>query len=323
MMSTSSERAAVHLERTIPAPPSQVYRAWLDPRLLARWMAPGASCTVTRAEVDERVGGHYRIWHANAGSDVGGFDCEIAELVPGQRIVFRWGFAGPDRRDGPVFDSVLTVMLREAPGGATALTLVHERLDDLAAALPQVAAKVESGWAFVLDELADLLAGDAAGPGRTPAADLSLPGALELLEHQLLARVGYTGLDGFPRVIPVSFLWRDDRVIICTAPTSPKVAALSARPRVALTIDTEQPPVRALFIRGVASIEVVDGVPGEYLAAAAKNPRTSPEERGQFERQVQSVYKQMARISVEPRWARYYDFTAGRLPEFLLKLTNR
>jgi Pyridoxamine 5'-phosphate oxidase len=156
-------------------------------------------------------------------------------------------------------------------------------------------------------------------PARRPAiADLGDPAAVELLEQQPLVRVGYTGPDGFPRVIPVGFLWRDGKVIICTAPTSPKVSALRARPQVALTIDTEQPPNRALFIRGVASIEVVDGVPDEYLAAA-KMPM-STEERDQFEKQVRSLYRQMARISIEPRWARYYDFTTGRMPQFLLEL---
>src|SRR5690606_34157688 len=48
--------AAVRLERLIPAPPREVYDAWLDPALLLRWMAPGFD--VTRAEVDARVGGH-------------------------------------------------------------------------------------------------------------------------------------------------------------------------------------------------------------------------------------------------------------------------
>ena len=158
----------------------------------------------------------------------------------------------------------------------------------------------------------------------SPIADLSLPGALDLLEHHSLARVAYNGPDGFPRVIPVGFLWRDGRVIFCTAPSSPKFSALRARPHVALTIDTEQPP-RALSIRGVASMEVVDGVPEEYLAAGTKNPPATSaeqEERDQFERQVRSVYKQMARISVEPRWARYFDFAGGRLPEFLRELTQ-
>ena len=32
------------------------------------------------------------------------------------------------------------------------------------------------------------------------------------------------------------------------------------------------------------------------------------------------MYKQMARITIQPQWARYYDFGAGRVPGFLLKL---
>jgi uncharacterized protein YndB with AHSA1/START domain len=147
---------AVRLERVIPAPPREVYRAWLDPKLLRRWMAPGGF-TVKRATVEARVGGHFRIWHADAGADVGGFECEIVELVPDERIVFRWGFVGPERTAGPVFDSRLTITFQAAGAGATLLTLVHERLDDLAAALPQVADKVEIGWALVLEKLAVLL----------------------------------------------------------------------------------------------------------------------------------------------------------------------
>lgn len=312
-MNMTGQRTAVRLERTIPASPARVYRSWLDPELLARWMAPG-TFAVTRAEVDERVGGHFRIWHADpSGIAIGGFECELAELVPGQRIVFRWGFVGPERQGGPVFDSRLTVSLREAPGGGTVLTLVHERLDDLAAALPDVAANVGPGWEDVLGQLADVMAQGAA------IADLADPGAVELLGREPLARMGYTGLDGFPRVIPIGFLWRGGRIIVCTAPISPKVRALSARPHVALTIDNDNAAAsKALLVRGVAAMDIVDGVPEEYLAASAKG---MPAERfHEFEAQVRSVYKQMTRISIEPRWARYYDFTAGRVPDFLRKL---
>jgi uncharacterized protein YndB with AHSA1/START domain len=310
----TGQPTAVRLERTIPASPGQVYRAWLDPELLTRWMAPG-SYAATRAEVDERVGGHYRIWHVDpGGTEVGGFDCELAELVPGQRIVFRWGFVGPQRRGGPAFDSRLTVTLREAPGGGTVLTLVHEQLDDLAAALPEVAQNVGSGWEDVLRQLADVLRRVGAA-----IADLSDPGAMDLLERQPLARLGYAGPDGFPRVIPIGFLWRGGRIIVCTATIAPKVSALSARPHVALTIDNDNAAAsKALCVRGVASIDIVDGVPQEYLAATAKG--IPADQHGQFEAQVRSVYKQMARISIEPRWARYYDFTAGRVPDFLHKL---
>jgi uncharacterized protein YndB with AHSA1/START domain len=146
---------AVRLERSIPAPPAKVYRAWLDPDLLRRWLAPGG-LEVTRAEVDERVGGRFRIWQADAGTDVGGFECELLELVPDERIVYRWGFVGPQRTDAPTYDSLLTVTLRGTPEGTT-LTLVHERLDDLAAAMPQVADGVAPGWASALDKLTRLL----------------------------------------------------------------------------------------------------------------------------------------------------------------------
>ena len=76
-----------------------------------------------------------------------------------KRIAWRWGFAGPERETGPVYDSLLTVTLRDAPGGGTVLTLVHERLDDLAAALPQVAEMVGPGWGDVLAKLAVILNG--------------------------------------------------------------------------------------------------------------------------------------------------------------------
>ena len=152
----------IRIERTIPASPSEVYRAWLDPDLVRRWMAPG-SFAATQVEIDARVGGHYRIWHSDSGAAAGGFESELLELVPDERIVLRWGFAGPDRASGPVFDSLLTITLAEQASG-TALTLVHERLDDLAAAMPHVAQNVEAGWVDVLGQLTLLLAPSATPP---------------------------------------------------------------------------------------------------------------------------------------------------------------
>jgi uncharacterized protein YndB with AHSA1/START domain len=149
----SSPQPVVRLQRVIPAPPDKVYRAWLEPDLLRIWLAPG-ELRVTRVEIDERVGGHYRVWHGTSDGDVGGFECEILELVPNKRIVFRWGFVGPDRVGGPRYDSLLTITFDQAPDGATALTLVHERLDELQAAAPGVAENVGPGWDMVLDKLA-------------------------------------------------------------------------------------------------------------------------------------------------------------------------
>jgi len=153
------------------------------------------------------------------------------------------------------------------------------------------------------------------------ARELGHPDAQKLLSGSL-ARLAYNGHDGFPRVIPVGFYWTGERIVVCTAPTSPKVRALSSRPEVALTIDTGTTPeeAKALLVHGLATLETVDGVPEEYIAAATKSFEGS--ELAEFERNVRSVYEQMVRISIEPRWARFYDFGAGRLPTFLAKLVN-
>ena len=61
-MTPKAKSPVVRLERTIPAPPDQVYRAWLDPEVLRRWLAPGG-LEVSRLELEARVGGRLRVWH--------------------------------------------------------------------------------------------------------------------------------------------------------------------------------------------------------------------------------------------------------------------
>lgn len=154
------------------------------------------------------------------------------------------------------------------------------------------------------------------------AEELEQPTAQELLKDASLARLAYNGPDGLPRVIPIGFFWNGDEIVICTPVTSPKVRALSGRPDVALTIDVGDTPdtARALSIRGSASVEIVDGVPSEYIAGSSK--ALGEEGVAEFERNVREMYDQMARIRIKPRWARYYDFGAGRWPKFLSKLAD-
>ncbi|MCU1427283.1 MAG: hypothetical protein JWL83_1283 [Actinomycetia bacterium] len=149
---------------------------------------------------------------------------------------------------------------------------------------------------------------------------MSTPGAPELLESTSAAHLAYIAQDGTPRVVLVGFFWTGDEFVISTATTAPKVAALSAHPDVALTIDAGNTPdqARALSIRGRASVEIVDGVVPEYLAAARKT--MDAEAAAEFEHNVRGMYAQMARIAVTPRWVRFYDFGAGRMPRFLQEL---
>ena len=153
------------------------------------------------------------------------------------------------------------------------------------------------------------------------ARELGHPEAQKLLAGAM-ARLAYNGHDGFPRVIPVGFHWTGECVVVSTAPTSPKVSALASRPQVALTIDGGSTPeeAKALLIRGLATLDTVDGVTDEYIASARETMQG--DELAEFERSVRSTYAQMVRISITPIWARFFDFGAGRLPAFLADLVR-
>jgi hypothetical protein len=154
-------------------------------------------------------------------------------------------------------------------------------------------------------------------------AELSMPGARELLDATSAAHLAYVGQDGTPRVVPVGFFWTGDEFVISTAATAPKVAALVARPEVALAIDQGDTPggARALSVRGRATVEIVDGVVPEYLAAARKS--MDHDAAADFERNVRRMYDRMARIAITPTWVRFYDYGAGRMPRFLQELAAR
>jgi Pyridoxamine 5'-phosphate oxidase len=128
----------------------------------------------------------------------------------------------------------------------------------------------------------------------------------QLLNSSIPARLAYTALDGDPRVVPIGFLYTGPQIEMYTVPKAAKVAALAKNPRVAITIDTERFPPHVLLLRGGATLELVDGVPDGYVAAAHK---VVPEEQfGEWEAGVRALYKQMVTITITPDWAKLLDF---------------
>ena len=99
---------------------------------------------------------------------------------------------------------------------------------------------------------------------------LSDPVTVDLIDKEGLMRLAYTGADGAPRVIPLGYLVRDRQFIFCTVPSSAKVDALRNDPRVAITVDSGQ-PLCCLLVRGTAEVEIVPGVPDDYLEASWRN----------------------------------------------------
>jgi len=148
---------------------------------------------------------------------------------------------------------------------------------------------------------------------------LNDPLAQELLDSNIPARLAYTGRDGAPRAIPIAFHWTGTEFVVCTPPHAAKVRALQANPKVALTIDSTTFPPHVLLVRGTARVEVVDGVPSEYLAGSRKI--VSEAQFPAFAEQVRALYQQMARIAIMPEWAKLLDFET-RLPRAVEQLIN-
>ena len=86
----------------------------------------------------------------------------------------------------------------------------------------------------------------------------------ELLARDL-TRLAYVAADGTPRNVPIGFTWNGTEIVMCTTTNAPKLVSLRRNPQVALTIDTEVHPPKPLLIRGRAELDVVDGIPEEYL----------------------------------------------------------
>jgi len=136
---------------------------------------------------------------------------------------------------------------------------------------------------------------------------LDRPISRELLSRDLL-RLAYVAKDGTPRNIPIAFTWNGSQIVLCTTKNAPKLPSLRHNPQVALTIDTEVHPPKILLIRGRAELDVVDGIPEEYLQMNGSYQMT-PEQRVEWEAEVRSLYRDgMVRIVVTPTWAKLIDF---------------
>ena len=85
----------IRLHRVLRAPPERVYRAFLDPAAMVKWLPPHGF-TGQVHEMDARVGGRYRMSFTNFSQGQShSFGGEYLELVPGERIVHTDRFDAP------------------------------------------------------------------------------------------------------------------------------------------------------------------------------------------------------------------------------------
>ncbi|SHN12569.1 pyridoxamine 5'-phosphate oxidase family protein [Actinacidiphila paucisporea] len=131
--------------------------------------------------------------------------------------------------------------------------------------------------------------------------------AQHLLASKELARVAYVAADGTPRVFPMLFHWTGEEVVLSTFHPARKIAALRARPDVAITVDAAATPPQALLVRGRAEVTDVEGIAPDYRSALRRY--AGSDEAG--DAQVASVDHpgvRMARIAVRPTWVGVLDF---------------
>ena len=149
---------------------------------------------------------------------------------------------------------------------------------------------------------------------------LNRPVSQELLARDL-TRLAYVAKDGTPRNVPIAFVWNGAEIVMCTTKNAPKLPSLRANPMVALTIDTEVHPPKILLVRGRTELDVVDGIPDEYLEANTSYEMTA-EQRVEWEKEIRSLYDGMVRVVVTPTWVKLIDFETT-LPSAIEELVRQ
>jgi uncharacterized protein YndB with AHSA1/START domain len=144
---TTQPPRTVRLHRALRAPPERVYRAFLDPQALVKWLPPHGF-TATVHDLEARVGGGYRMSFTNFSA--GGshsFGGTYTELTPHKTI------RRTDRFDDPDLPGEMQVTIRfQETLVGTDLSIVQEGLP---AAVPVEFALL--GWQESLAALALLV----------------------------------------------------------------------------------------------------------------------------------------------------------------------
>lgn len=145
----------VRLHRVLATRPDKVYRAFLEPDAVAKWLPPnGFTCTVHQLEA--KVGGSHKMSFRNfttGKSD--SFGGKYLELVPNERLRYTDKFDDPNLPG----EILVTVTLKPVSVG-TEIHIVQEGLPDV---IPLEACYL--GWQDSLRNLARLVE-----PEITPAA---------------------------------------------------------------------------------------------------------------------------------------------------------
>lgn len=138
-------QAELRLTRVLRRPIEDIFEAWTDPLVMAKWFFAGDRWSVD-VQNDLKVGGAFSLVML---SDTGErFACSgvYREISPPTRLVFTWSSYA-------VRDTLVTLELRDQGDGRTELTLLHEGIVDSA-----IRQNHADGWGGCLANLEKALA---------------------------------------------------------------------------------------------------------------------------------------------------------------------
>jgi|SRR5690348_1995005 len=150
---SNATEAEVVITRIFDAPREVVFKAWTDPKQLAKWFGP-TGFTNPICEADARVGGAWHIvMRAPDGTEhpCGGV---YREVVKPERLVFT--NIATDKEGNPILDGLTTVIFEEHEG-KTRLTMRTRATAVVDYAVAYLKG-MEAGWAQTLDRLGEVLA---------------------------------------------------------------------------------------------------------------------------------------------------------------------
>jgi uncharacterized protein YndB with AHSA1/START domain len=137
----------IRLHRVLRAPAERLYKAFLDPDAMAKWLPPHGFTGKVRA-MDAREGGGYRMSFTNFSTGKShSFGGKYIELLPHERIKYTDEFEDPNLPG----KMQVTITLRKVSCG-TELEIVQEGLPSV---IPVEACYV--GWQESLSMLANLV----------------------------------------------------------------------------------------------------------------------------------------------------------------------
>ncbi|HLP06758.1 MAG TPA: SRPBCC family protein [Opitutaceae bacterium] len=142
--------STIHLHRVLRTSPERLYRAFVEPDALAKWMPP-YGYTAKVAHLEAKVGGTFRMSFTNFSSGQShSFGGEYRELVPHERLRYT------DRFDDPNLPGELQVLVElKAVSCGTELRIEQSGVPE---AIPAEACYL--GWQESLAQLARLVEPD-------------------------------------------------------------------------------------------------------------------------------------------------------------------